>query len=89
MIRNIIKKELPGGGVSPLHKKTIAQFYGIEFSFDGIKLNWELVFKRNLGIFHLSLKLVSLLRIPRIESVTLNLKAIHNETEKFSLPTAL
>ena len=88
-IRNIIKKELPGGEVSPLHKKTIAQFYGIELSFDGIKLNWGLLFKRNLGMFHLSLKLVSLSRIPRIESVTLNLKAIYNESEKFSLPTAL
>ena len=57
-----------------------------ELSYTG---NWELLFKRNLGIFQLSLKLVSLLRIPRIESVTLNLKAIHNESEKFSLPTAL
>ena len=75
--------------MSPLHKKTIAQFYGIELSFDGIKLNWGLLFKRNLGMFHLSLKLVSLSRIPRIESVTLNLKAIYNESEKFSLPTAL
>ena len=73
----------------PLHKKTIAQFYGIELSFDGIKLNWGLLFKRNLGMFHLSLKLVALSRIPRIESVTLNLKAIYHESEKFSLPSAL